>query len=559
MFYYTNPAGAFRRKSSGSSMPPGSPPNSGPPGSSQPFPSSQPPHPPHASHASHVPSYSAGLVESPVSGTFPFLPRSPHTPAYGESLPPVEDRGRFDSVGTGASRQPLFRDFGRSPDTMDTMDRRDRDNAGGALAAGAREGKMGGQDDGHSHTESSFVFVDEEDPRPRPPEPPTKEHTEPPHRIPPPSVHDAYVSRFLSPLDTSPDGTSRPPLVRSNSAPGVPQSAVSEGSALLPSALADEKPLLDDDECGKPIFDIFGAELSEGGKDMVRALKGHLEEVLKVQEEVGRMHLALEGLGDYAAQAEERHTSESEARQSNGDEVVAKREKGIEEIMDRLGALSDQLRTYHSIGTPKLSFPAPATHQPKHKARTMSIDPAALSSSHSPISPISHEAIHPQPPRAMGHAKQSSVHRPSPLHNSLTPESAPHRSLPRSHSNLDQVIPDALTLRSPFEQTTASSHVNVSPKDKAAARPVPRRTTTEHQDHEQGQMASRSARNTDLPPLSLRGDTGAGPSGVSGGDAEKKEVAGEQRWVEKTREELRGSSGSFTHSPVQMVDRSRPW
>lgn len=110
-----------------------------------------------------------------------------------------------------------------------------------------------------------------------------------------------------------------------------------EGSALLPSALADEKPLLDDDECGKPIFDIFGAELSEGGKDMVRALKGHLEEVLKVQEEVGRMHLALEGLGDYAAQAEEKHTSESEARQSNGDEVVAKREKGIEEIMDRVG------------------------------------------------------------------------------------------------------------------------------------------------------------------------------------------------------------------------------
>jgi hypothetical protein len=190
----------------------------------------------------------------------------------------------------------------------------------------------------------------------------------------------------------------------------------------------------------------------------------------------------------------------------------------------------------------------------------MSIDPAALSS-HSPISPISHEAIHPQPPRAMGHAKQSSVHRPSPLHNSLTPESAPHRGLPRSHSNLDQVIPEALTLRSPFEQTTASSNVHVSPKDKGTAgpRPEPRRTTTERQDHEQRQMESKSARNTDLPPLSLRGDTGAGSSGVRGGDAEKKEVAGEQKWVEKTREDLRGSSGSFTQSPVQMVDRSRPW
>jgi hypothetical protein len=297
MYYYASPTIAFRRKSSHSPV----------------SPTSQ-----HASPPMHHPTYSSSLVESPVSASFPTIPRSPHTPAYGESLPLVqEDEARFESVG---SQAPLIRDFAA-------------ESRGGGSERGREEGE------GETEQGSSLGFLDDDgDLRSTPLAPPIKDRSERPiQRIPPAGIHDAYVGRFLSPLD--PPAESRaPPLVRSNSAPGVPQTNA-PGTSLLPSALADEGGVADVDDCGKPIFEIFDAELVGGAKGMVRALKGHLEEVLKVQEEVGRMHLALEGLGPFGRDEEEqRDDGQGEDKEKDQDEgeSVAKRQQGVEEIMDRV-------------------------------------------------------------------------------------------------------------------------------------------------------------------------------------------------------------------------------
>jgi hypothetical protein len=88
---------------------------------------------------------------------------------------------------------------------------------------------------------------------------------------------------------------------------------------------------------GRPIFEIFNAEVSEGSDGMVRALKGHLEDVLKVQEEIGRMHLDLEGLG---GTEERRGTAKSQSQSPKGNEgdedSLKRREKGVDELMERV-------------------------------------------------------------------------------------------------------------------------------------------------------------------------------------------------------------------------------
>jgi hypothetical protein len=91
---------------------------------------------------------------------------------------------------------------------------------------------------------------------------------------------------------------------------------------------------------------------------MVRRLKAHLGEVLKVQEEVGSMHLKLEGLGtqtgpgggrdvDVNASVEMRRKEErdgsGEGEGSDRQEVggmVDSREKGVEEIMERVSSFT---------------------------------------------------------------------------------------------------------------------------------------------------------------------------------------------------------------------------
>lgn len=97
---------------------------------------------------------------------------------------------------------------------------------------------------------------------------------------------------------------------------------------------------------------------------MVKALKGHLEEVLRAQEEVGRMHLELEGLGDKwlgpmigehnspnlpkspkspkQTQAEKEKGDEG-GNQANGnlddDDALLRREKGVDALMERVSSL----------------------------------------------------------------------------------------------------------------------------------------------------------------------------------------------------------------------------
>lgn len=128
--------------------------------------------------------------------------------------------------------------------------------------------------------------------------------------LPPASVHDAYVSRFTAshdPAPTQPPSPTaledRPPIFRTASAPGVPVSSPSS-NRLLPSALPENAVSLEEPtigtaaECeeGKPIFEMFDANLSVTAEEMVKRLKRHLEDVLKAQEEIGRMHLSLEKL-----------------------------------------------------------------------------------------------------------------------------------------------------------------------------------------------------------------------------------------------------------------------
>ncbi|RXK39532.1 hypothetical protein M231_03201 [Tremella mesenterica] len=120
----------------------------------------------------------------------------------------------------------------------------------------------------------------------------------------------------------------------------------------------------------KSIFKIFKASLSPDGDNMLRLLKNHLEDALKVQEEIGRMHLALEDLRPVELQVQDglRAWTLEDENKGKGEDVLGDREKGVDEIMDRLGTLSDKLRSYHQLGTPRLSFPPP-TQNDRSKPR----------------------------------------------------------------------------------------------------------------------------------------------------------------------------------------------
>lgn len=72
---------------------------------------------------------------------------------------------------------------------------------------------------------------------------------------------------------------------------------------------------------------------------MTKALRSHIEAVLAAQEDIGRAHLALEGI------------------ESSGDnDELEARAKGVEEIMAKLSQLAGTLKSYHEIGTPSLVF-----------------------------------------------------------------------------------------------------------------------------------------------------------------------------------------------------------
>jgi hypothetical protein len=105
----------------------------------------------------------------------------------------------------------------------------------------------------------------------------------------------------------------------------------------------------------KPIFELFNAELDTPAEEMVRVMKDHLREVLKAQEEVGRMHLALEGLmevpkgkvfpgervggGGLLGKDEKEGLSGIEKGKVIQDPLIL-RERGVEEIMAKVGLIS---------------------------------------------------------------------------------------------------------------------------------------------------------------------------------------------------------------------------
>lgn len=140
----------------------------------------------------------------------------------------------------------------------------------------------------------------------------------PAHLVPPPSIHDTYLSRHIEPV--VPVNSARPQAPRSTSVPVLPPitttgaAAAAAGASLLPPADVDGKK-----GTGKPIFEIFDAEPGHTSQQQIKALKGHLADVLRVQEDIGRMHLGLEGL-------------DAEA------DSLAKREKGVEDLMERVSS-----------------------------------------------------------------------------------------------------------------------------------------------------------------------------------------------------------------------------
>ena len=84
------------------------------------------------------------------------------------------------------------------------------------------------------------------------------------------------------------------------------------------------------------MFDVLDGELTESAETMAKALREHLEDVLEAQDEVGRMHLDLEKL----ALGEKMWERQDEEKQESGEEILAKREKGVEEIMKKVSCVS---------------------------------------------------------------------------------------------------------------------------------------------------------------------------------------------------------------------------
>jgi hypothetical protein len=198
--------------------------------------------------------------------------------------------------------------------------------------------------------------------------------------IPPKSIHDDYLSKYIEPIRPRPGDdntnitTPRPSALRSTStpAPNVLTSPISLTSkpSVIPLRGLGFTPIDshsssntnddEDDGRGKPIFEIFNAELSQGSEGMVRALKGHLEDVLRVQEKIGRMHLELEGLGGGEGRGDRDNQDEDdgeklvkeeitegspvlketgkgkgESEEKKVVDVLDKREKGVDELMER--------------------------------------------------------------------------------------------------------------------------------------------------------------------------------------------------------------------------------
>ncbi|WVO12715.1 hypothetical protein L204_100323 [Cryptococcus depauperatus] len=174
--------------------------------------------------------------------------------------------------------------------------------------------------------------------------------------VPPAGIHDRYVSRFFDPIDVldSMSETGKPTLHRST----------------LPSTLPShtKKETATKEEHHQPIFEIFNAELSKEGDSMSKTLRNLLGAVLKGQEEIGKMHLNLEGLrgvnDTYEQVNDWKKEDGKDTDNKDLEQKLERREKGVDEIMQKLDSLSQSLRSYHDLGTPKISFHH--SHLPAH-------------------------------------------------------------------------------------------------------------------------------------------------------------------------------------------------
>ncbi|WVQ98518.1 hypothetical protein IAU59_005644 [Kwoniella sp. CBS 9459] len=447
-------------------------------------------------------SAASGALGSPFSVSHDPITASPnHVLDHQPSLPALTEDTRDSDVGndesrghermtSGGSRAPLVaRDFGMfgseskvAPDSKGKINK----NKYGRNKEDTTNGKAATS----NSSESFMILPGDETSLPRSSmdasRPAQSSHHKRPNRqlddpslIPPPSVHDSYVSRYVEPLvpPLLPSGQSpetlRPGLNRSTSAPGHPHAP-----SLLPSAIplppaggggSAER----EQDTNQPIFKIFDAQLSEDGANMSKKLRGYLEVVLKGQEEVGRMHLELEGLG----LGEKGKNWYGTAGMK--EEAAEKREKGVDEIMRRLDEISDTLRNYHQLGTPKLSFPRQT--QPVPTPSTPSNAQREKTRTQSAVSPNEASPTDLARARTVAGPTSPDAHR-----NANNRPRAP--TLVRSNTAVGQVSPPAagkerITPRSPLVNTF---------------RP-PSRSSSEEGDRNHGMKKT----NSDLPPEKL--------------------------------------------------------
>lgn len=167
--------------------------------------------------------------------------------------------------------------------------------------------------------------------------------------VPPVSVHDAYLSKHITPL--VPETSARPVVARSTSVPAMQHNADLSGGGLLPPADVQGK--------ANPIFEIFDAAPSEGGRKLEKRLRGHLKDVLKVQEEIGKMHLALEGLGlgsmDTTTMGEEEAGKREmpvgkEEEGESKEDSLSRREKSVDALMEKASNSRYECRTRLILG-----------------------------------------------------------------------------------------------------------------------------------------------------------------------------------------------------------------
>ncbi|BEI85400.1 hypothetical protein CcaverHIS002_0508010 [Cutaneotrichosporon cavernicola] len=198
----------------------------------------------------------------------------------------------------------------------------------------------------------------------------------------PSSAHDAVVNKLLN----------RPIVHRSNSTP-VPESAFGPDMHRTLSGTRTPK----DSERARdqtpseairdsPLSTLLRGPLDASGDGVTRALGSHIEAVLSAQVEIGRAHLALEGIGapkparlDLVNSTLDEGEDEAEraAEADDADEAdLLRRQQGVEELMAKLSTLATSIKSYHAIGTPALIFPrtglphqrhavVPALHDPK--------------------------------------------------------------------------------------------------------------------------------------------------------------------------------------------------